>query len=86
MVLVAAAALLQYAAALDCNCSAPPAHLRRPAAATYTLTRDAHASSLNAVLPAYDRPGDEGPRDGARSHNCHPIWSKHPQRFICVGA
>ena len=36
-----------------------PAHLWRHAIATYALDRDAHASTLNAVLPCYDVPGGE---------------------------
>ena len=36
-----------------------PAHLWRHAIATYALDRDAHASTLNAVLPRYDVPGGE---------------------------
>ena len=36
-----------------------PAHLWRHAIAAYALDRDAHASTLNAVLPAYDVPGCE---------------------------
>lgn len=43
-----------------------PAQIWRHAIATFGLTHDAHASSLNAVLPAYSTRGGEPPPDGAR--------------------
>lgn len=44
-----------------------PARIWRHAIEAYRLDRDAHASSLNAVLPAYDTVDDcAGPHRGAR--------------------
>ena len=67
MVLVAAAALLRYAAALDCNCSAPPANLHAydsliigDATAT-AYGREAARINLNLsrVLAAFPNAGNE---------------------------
>jgi len=67
MVLVAAAALLQWAAALDCNCSAPPANLHAydsliigDATAT-AYGREAARINLNLsrVLAAFPNAGNE---------------------------
>ena len=43
-----------------------PAHIWRYAVSTYGLDRDAHASSLNALLPAYDTRSSTGPVPAAR--------------------
>ena len=43
-----------------------PSHLWRWAITEFGLNRDAHASSLNAVLPAYDTRDSVGPVAGAR--------------------
>ena len=67
MVLVAAAALLRYAAALDCNCSAPPANLH---AYDSLIIGDATATAygreaaridlhLSRVLAAFPNAGNE---------------------------
>lgn len=43
-----------------------PAEIWRAAVRMYGLDRDAHASPLNAVLPAYDSPSAPGPVAGSR--------------------
>ena len=48
------------------DCYETPAHLWRHAIAAFRLDRDAHASALNAVLPAYDTRDAPGPQPGAR--------------------
>lgn len=53
-----------------------PAHIWRHAIATHGLNRDAHASSLNAVLPAYDTRDDPGPRPGQR-YWLNPAFGVH---------
>lgn len=57
-----------------------PAGIWRHAVTAFRLDRDAHASSLNAVLPAYDSRLELGPRQGARywlnpayGHRCGTI-------------
>ena len=53
-----------------------PAHLWRHAVATFRLDRDAHASSLNAVLPSYDTRDAAGPQQGAR-YWLNPAFGAH---------
>lgn len=53
-----------------------PAYLWRHAVVTFRLDRDAHASSLNAVLPAYDTRLEGGPREGAR-YWLNPAYGRH---------
>jgi len=43
-----------------------PSHVWRYAVDKFNLNRDANASSLNAVLPAYDTPATESVTPGAR--------------------
>jgi hypothetical protein len=53
-----------------------PAYIWRHAVRTFHLDRDAHASSLNAVLPAYDSWGHVGPQQGAR-YWLNPAYGRH---------
>jgi hypothetical protein len=56
-----------------------PAYIWRHAVRTFHLDRDAHASSLNAVLPAYDSRGHVGPQQGAR-YWLNPAYGRHYRR------
>jgi len=53
-----------------------PAWVWRFAVRTYALDRDAHASSLNAVLPLYDSPSAPGPVPGSR-YWLNPAYGGH---------
>lgn len=53
-----------------------PAWVWRFAVREFDLDRDAHASSLNAVLPRYDTPADPGPVPGSR-YWLNPAYGGH---------